>query len=99
MLVIGLTVYGAIAVAYGVATAASARPRGRRQALLDGYDRVLLGAVGVIASAGWILLVPIYAIGWLGTEEARRAHARLGARVALVRTRVLRVAGARGAAH
>lgn len=99
MLAIGLTIYGAIAVAYAAALIMSPRPRGRSEMLLDGYDRLLLGAVGALASAAWILLVPVYAAGWLGTDEARRARGRLERRLALVGSRVLKLAGARGAAH
>lgn len=99
MLAIGLTIYGAIAVAYAATMLMTARPRGRREMLLDGYDRVILGAVGVAASAAWIVLVPIYAACWLGTDDARRVHARLESRVALLRRRVLKLAGARGTAH
>lgn len=50
---------------------------GRRRERLDGADRTVLVAVAVLSSAAWVLFLPVYLVGWLGSSEARAFGARL----------------------
>lgn len=48
-----------------------------RQKRLEGADLIVLGGVGLLSSAAWPLLVPVYAYGWVRSGGGRRLRARL----------------------
>jgi hypothetical protein len=52
--------------------------RGRRRGL-EALDRVLLGGVALLGSAAWILLLGVYAVGWLRSRQGQRALGRIRA--------------------
>lgn len=99
MLIIGLTTYVLVSLAFGVALIRAPRPHRRSEQLFDGYDRALLAATGVAASTAWPLLLPIYAAGWLGSAEAARLYRRADARWQELQGRVLRLVRLRRTAH
>ena len=53
------------------------RQRTRRDERIDNVDRAVLVSVAVLASIFWLVLLPFYLVGWLGSPEARALRARL----------------------
>lgn len=99
MLIAALTAYTIVALAYLLVTMSGDPPRRRSRLADEWQDRLLLAAVAVAASAAWALLVPLYAKGWLGSEQARQVHLRVNSHVTGLRRRVRRLGELRGAAH
>lgn len=99
MLAIMFAVYALITLAFAASAVTGAPQPRRSDELIDGYDLALLALIGVVASAAWPLLLPVYAAGWLGSAEARRVYQTAGARWDRVRGWTRRLYGLRGTAH
>lgn len=49
----------------------------KRERWVGGADLVLLGGVALLSSAAWAVLLPVYALGWLRSEEGHRQLERV----------------------
>ena len=79
-----LAAYSVIALlvaSYSIVRMASDRPRHRRYH--DRVDGVTLILVALVASAAWALLLPIYAVAWLGSRRGREFRATLARNIRL----------------
>lgn len=50
----------------------------RRERWISGLDLAFLAAVGLLSSAAWPLLLPVYGAGWMMSAEGRGTLRRLG---------------------
>jgi hypothetical protein len=70
-----ITAYAALALGFWVHAlrGLSARERSRGRDRLFGLEeRILIGMYALVASAAWLLLLPIYLVGWAQLAYERR---------------------------